>query len=208
MKKIFLIDNKNKKVEVFLIRFFEYNGNQYLIYTLNEQDEKDYVKLYMVKVMKEFGRSISYHINDDDEWNNIKPLLKKILKEIKNNSITSFKDLNPDVINNMKVVQARVFKFDRNLVELFSKEIEPIKKEQSVETIVPQNPTIKQDVEVVDTTSRESAVNTFKEKTEDENIDYKKLYDETTQEIERLNKLLTDKIEENIQYKILYGELK
>ena len=49
---------------------------------LNEKDEKNYIKLYMVKVMEEFGRYLSYHISDDSEWQYTQTILKTILKNL------------------------------------------------------------------------------------------------------------------------------
>ena len=45
MRQINLIDNNNNNVQVSLVRFFKYNNEQFLIYTLNEWDEKNYLKL-------------------------------------------------------------------------------------------------------------------------------------------------------------------
>ena len=52
MERITLIDSNNRKVRVYLVRFFKFNNDKYLIYTLNEKDEKNYIKLYLVKVME------------------------------------------------------------------------------------------------------------------------------------------------------------
>ena len=114
MKKINLFDGNDRKVQVSLVRFFKFNNDMYFIYTLNEKDEKNYIKLYMVKVMEEFGLYLSYHISDDSEWQYTQTILKTILKEIqksiinKNNKINviTFKtgseiDINIFIINGL-----------------------------------------------------------------------------------------------------------
>ncbi len=158
----------------------------YFIYTLNEKDEKNYIKLYMVKVMEEFGRYLSYHISDDSEWRYTQTILKTILKEIKYNQERTFTDLNSETLNGMKIQKARIFKFEKDLVDLLTNEDK--KPENNSQEKVP--------------VSKPQPVNT-----NEVIVDYKKKYMEAEEEIERLNEIMASLLAENVMYKGKYGEI-
>ena len=186
MKKINLFDSNDRKVQVSLVRFFNFNNDMYFIYTLNEKDEKNYIKLYMVKVMEEFGRYLSYHISDDSEWRYTQTILKTILKEIKYNQERTFTDLNSETLNGMKIQKARIFKFEKDLVDLLTNEDK--KPENNSQEKVP--------------VSKPQPVNT-----NEVIVDYKKKYMEAEEEIERLNEIMASLLAENVMYKGKYGEI-
>ncbi len=186
MKKINLFDSNDRKVQVSLVRFFKFNNDMYFIYTLNEKDEKNYIKLYMVKVMEEFGRYLSYHISDDSEWRYTQTILKTILKEIKYNQERTFTDLNSETLNGMKIQKARIFKFEKDLVDLLTNEDK--KPENNSQEKVP--------------VSKPQPVNT-----NEVIVDYKKKYMEAEEEIERLNEIMASLLAENVMYKGKYGEI-
>lgn len=177
MEKINLFDINNKRVQVYLVRFFKYNNDKYLIYTLNEQDIKGYVKLYLVKVIQDFGRSMSYQISDNEEWKHTQTILKNILSELKYNKPRAFEDLNINLINGMRVEKTRVFKFEKKLVDLLSS----------------SNPT--------------NSLDSSKKEDTTDNTEWKNQYEVAQREIERLNSIMGDLLAENIRYKTKYGEL-
>lgn len=183
MEKINLFDINNKRVQVFLVRFFKYNNDKYLIYTLNEQDMKGYVKLYLVKVIQDFGRCMSYHISDNEEWKHTQVILKNILSELKYNKPRAFEDLNTNLINGMRVEKTRVFKFEKSLVDLLASS--------------------------TSTTSLEKIVTSDNLKTGEmaSTTELKNQYEAAQKEIERLNSIMGDLLAENIRYKTKYGEL-
>ena len=186
MKKINLFDSNDRKVQVSLVRFFKFNNDMYFIYTLNEKDEKNYIKLYMVKVMEEFGRYLSYHISDDSEWRYTQTILKTILKEIKYNQERTFTDLNSETLNGMKIQKARIFKFEKDLVDLLTNEDKKIENNSQEKVLV----------------SKTQPVNT-----NEVIVDYKKKYMEAEEEIERLNEIMASLLAENVMYKGKYGEI-
>ena len=186
MKKINLFDSNDRKVQVSLVRFFKFNNDMYFIYTLNEKDEKNYIKLYMVKVMEEFGRYLSYHISDDSEWRYTQTILKTILKEIKYNQERTFTDLNFETLNGMKIQKARIFKFEKDLVDLLTNEDKKIEN-NSQEKVLVSKPQPLNTNEVI--------------------VDYKKKYMEAEEEIERLNEIMASLLAENVMYKGKYGEI-
>lgn len=179
METISLFDMNNHNVTVSLVRFFKYNHDQYFIYTLNEQDLQGYVKIYLVKVIQDFGRCISYHISDLEEWKNTQNLLKNILSELKYNQERSFEDLDFHILNGIRIEKARVFKLEKKLLDLLSgspdiiiehTKVHPISRDQNQES-------------------------------------YQKQYEEAKKEIDRLNEIMGELLAENIRYKTKYGDL-
>ena len=50
MDKMLITNQAGERLEVGVVRFFEYNETAFLIYTLSEVDANNYVKLYVTKV--------------------------------------------------------------------------------------------------------------------------------------------------------------
>ena len=120
MNKISIKDVNNQIIDATLVRFFKYKNTNYLIYTFNDIDEKGFVKLYLVKIMKQFNEWIAKTIKDEEEWKRMQLIVKNILKEIKNDNIESFIDLNISDIQNIKIKEARYFKLDKKLMQMLS----------------------------------------------------------------------------------------
>lgn len=111
------MDNRGMEKEAYKVRFINFNGNDYFIYTLNEIDSEGYVKLYLKK------------FNDGEEsdltaleWEKIKASIPLIVKEIKNEDISSFKDLSMRQITEIMDGNSKVFKLKKNIVELITYE--------------------------------------------------------------------------------------
>ncbi len=120
MKKISLRNHKNKKIDSELVRYFKCQNDDYLIYTFGEKDEKDFIKLYVVKVMEELGRPVAKTLSTDQEWEKMQMIVKQMLKELKRGQIQSFVDLEDGFIHELKVLEARSFKLSESLVEILS----------------------------------------------------------------------------------------
>jgi hypothetical protein len=119
--KNFTITNEdNTKMSVDIVRYFKYKNDCYLIYTMNEVDEKGYLKLYLVKVMEELGFPVVYNIRDDKEWASMQGIVKKVLKEIKSNKKKLLVDLDYSGIQGIKVANPRSFKLDQKLAKILS----------------------------------------------------------------------------------------
>lgn len=117
MEKIYVMDNRGMEKEAYKVRFISFNGNDYFIYTLNEIDSEGYVKLYLKKISN--GEEISLTA---PEWEKIKTSIPLIVKEIKNNDISSFKDLSMRHITEIMDGNSKVFKLKKNIVELITYE--------------------------------------------------------------------------------------
>lgn len=120
MEKFTITNADNTRMNVDLVRYFKFKNDCYLIYTLNEIDEKGYLKLYLVKIMEELGFPVTHNIKDDKEWAGMQAIVKKVLKEIKNNKRKFLEDLNYDSIQGIKIVEPRFFKLDQKLAEVLS----------------------------------------------------------------------------------------
>ena len=103
---------KGKKV-----RYIEFDNINYFIYTLNEKDDEGYEKLYINKIIGNEEDVIT-----DSEWDELKSNIPTIVKEIKNNNISSFKDLSLDDIKRGNLNYAKAFKLKINIVDAITKE--------------------------------------------------------------------------------------
>lgn len=120
MKNLTITNEDNTKMSVDIVRYFKYKNDCYLIYTMNEVDEKGYLKLYLVKVMEELGFPVVYNIRDDKEWASMQGIVKKVLKEIKSNKKKLLVDLDYSGIQGIKVANPRSFKLDQKLAKILS----------------------------------------------------------------------------------------
>lgn len=120
MEKLYVMDNRGMEKEAYKVRYINFDNNNYFIYTLNEIDSEGYVKLYLKKINNGEDSGLTAL-----EWERIKASIPLIVKEIKNNSISSFKDLSMKSIKEIMDGNSKVFKLKKNIVELITYE-EPI----------------------------------------------------------------------------------
>lgn len=90
---------------IIAVRYFKFNGSDYLIFTKNEIDESGYQKLYICKVNNMVGSNI-----DDVEWNLVRDTIKLIAKANKDNTALPVQDLNEAEINGIQIVEEKPFK--------------------------------------------------------------------------------------------------
>ncbi len=145
MESVNLINFNNENIKATVIRYFELNGNRYFIYSLNEIDEQNYVKLYAVKINVENDVLTSNNITDENEWNVIKEEIKNIVRGNKN-GIAEVTDLNFNELNSLKIMEHRVFKLSNQLVLLLGANKKVV--EEVVEQAFDLNPTIETEVSV------------------------------------------------------------
>lgn len=123
MNTIFLRDANDKKITPELVRYFKYQNDYYLIYTFHEVDEKNFMTLYVVKVLEELGQPVAKTLSNDWEWQTMQVVVKQMLREIKRDQILSFEDMDIETIQGMKVISARSFKLLSSLVQILSGEM-------------------------------------------------------------------------------------
>lgn len=121
----------NDLVNIEVIRYFEYNNNEYLIYSLGETDEAGYVKLYASRIMG----SNACIIIDNEEWDLIKQLIKDIVRSNRDGSELPISDLDEEELSNITLQDTRIFKLQGNLVTLLSENKNVVKINEGVEDI-------------------------------------------------------------------------
>ena len=94
MEKVTISNLKGESGLVNVVRYFQNNGVQYLIYSLNEVDEAGYTRLYVVKVNGIDGM-YNAETPNESEWNEVKNLVKLIVKANKEGMPVPVQDLNP-----------------------------------------------------------------------------------------------------------------
>ncbi|MDD3453351.1 MAG: hypothetical protein PHN42_03630 [Bacilli bacterium] len=187
MEKIFVYDASDNKVEVDLVKYFKHKYTEYFIYTVHEKDEKGYVKLYVVKIMKELGITVSQNITEEDDWNLLESIVKQMIKEIKKDKIKSFVDLNSEKLNNIRIKKARFFKLDPKLVEMLNtNQFEKANKEET-----------------------EKIINEMKTNDlfDNQNQDFELLYLNIKKEKDTLDVVLSNMLMKLTEYRLKYGRI-
>jgi len=136
------IRNKNQEItNIEVIRYFKNNDTAYLTYSLNENDEAGYTKLYASKIIGNSARIIQ----DEEEWLLVKEIIKDIVKNNRDGSPLNIIDLDETELEDIILEDARVFKLQGNLVNLLSENkkvkepvIDDIIEEQ--EEVIPEEP--------------------------------------------------------------------
>ena len=222
MNKISIKDVNNQIIDATLVRYFKYKNTNYLIYTFNDIDEKGFVKLYLVKIMKQFNEyknqqkqieemkksikklreygKLAYEwiaktIKDEEEWKRMQLIVKNILKEIKNDNIESFIDLNISDIQNIKIKEARYFKLDKKLMQMLSVD----KSTENIDDIKLEQLPNMEDIAPVKIKMNEEI--------SEKNIDYKALYMELKKDNDELNEIMSDMLLELAEYHTKYGKI-
>lgn len=108
--------NSGEAININVVRYFELNGFNYLIFSLNEIDDGGYVKLYISKIINGVGNTIT----DDVEWNLVKDTIKDIIKRNKDGIPNGISDLNETVLSNIIINDQKVFKLNDSLLQLLS----------------------------------------------------------------------------------------
>ena len=184
MSKLKIKSFDNSNIEIDVVRYFKYKNTNYLIYTLNETDEKDFIKLYIVKIMKQFNLLIAKTIKDEQEWKQLQQIIKKLVTELKNNELNDFVDLSLDNLDNIKIKEARYFKLDKKILSILSNEFGESK-------LLDELPSMK---EISPVPIQEAC-------------DYKEMYLKLQNDNEELNNVMADMLIELGEYRSKYGKI-
>ena len=115
MDKITISNLQGENGLVNVVRYFQNNGQKFLIYSLNEVDEAGYTRLYVAKITGMNGNYSAETLNDN-EWNEVKNLVKVIVKANKESMPVPVQDLNTKEISNIILKDKKVFKLNAPLV--------------------------------------------------------------------------------------------
>jgi len=105
------------------IRYINYGGEKYFIYSLKEHDEDGYEKLYMNKITNGEEDIIS-----DLDWEELKKVIPSIVKQIKTNNIFDFEDLEISEVERINLNYSKPFKLKIDIVKSIKKEEVKIEK--------------------------------------------------------------------------------
>ncbi len=214
MEKLLLTNLDNSTFEVELIRYFSYDQDYYLIYTLNEKDDKNYLKLYLVEILEELGEPIVQNIKDEDEWKNMQNIVKKVIKEIKAGTRDLLKDESPLMLEKIMIDEPRYFKLDEKLANILASNYSySINSEMTMEEMNSIQDNISENdfiIEPIDLPSDEVII-LETEDSETMKIDEKDLNITPNDEIVELSNteiVDNEKDEQEMDYKALYFALK
>lgn len=129
-------NNIGEQFNITVVRYFKFNGGNYLIFTKNEMDEAGYQKLYISKISNMVGNNI----DDEVEWNLVRDTIKVIAKANKDNTILPVQDLSETEINGIQIMGQKPFKLTVSSVSLLgaNKNTQPVVNS----TVAPQSPVI------------------------------------------------------------------
>lgn len=119
MDTIFLYNQNNDKFLVNVVRYFMMNNKKYLIFTLNELDENNYIQLYVARIENEYGKLTMKYIYDDQEWNAFKEEIQKIVMNNRN-GIKNHVDIDYHELDGMVVTEFRIFKLKETVADELS----------------------------------------------------------------------------------------
>lgn len=146
------IKNANGMLEnIIVIRYFKFNGVNYLIFTKNEVDEAGYQKLYISRIVNMIGSNIT----DETEWNLIRDTIKVIAKSNKENTTLPVQDLNEVEVNGIQIIGQKPFKLTSASVAWLgaNKNFAPaIPSAQSVQSISNMDPSVSTFASVLENT--------------------------------------------------------
>ena len=82
-EKFVIIDESGTKKDAERLSLFKLKDNDktYIVYTFNEVDENDMIKLYVAILNDKDGVYSLENITDSDEWTKVKDAMRKIAKD-------------------------------------------------------------------------------------------------------------------------------
>lgn len=180
MQKIVVFNQNNQTLEIEIIRYFKKDDKKYLIFTLGETDEQDYVKVYVSKILGLNGTLAAYDIIDEIEWANVRELVKRIIKSNRDGALLEIEDLSTDLLTNIKINGQQGFKLISSSINLLGSNINEVQDEieDKIETIEP--PSIEIQTEMDSPSEKPEEQSTNEEIKID--VDYLKKYQELIEE--------------------------
>lgn len=207
MNDILLKNELGESVTAKVLKLFKYNDEIYMLYTLNEIDPSNYIKLYGVKLtMNPSTNQISASMIDDSVWESIVSLIKEMVKPVQERTNNNFIDLDSRNLTSVDLISKRIFKINKDMADLIVKNStlqqkttsnsnQPVQSVQSEQTINTSNMVASSmesqanlNVEATQASTRQipSSQNNLNQNQVSQELDYKVLYEEQTKNIETL----------------------
>lgn len=82
-EKFVIVDESGEKKDAERLSLFKLKDTDktYIVYTFNETDENDMIKLYVAILNEKDGVYSLENITDSDEWTSVKDAMRKIAKD-------------------------------------------------------------------------------------------------------------------------------
>jgi hypothetical protein len=207
MNDILLKNELGESVTAKVLKIFKYNDEIYMLYTLNEIDPSNYIKLYGVKLtMNPSTNQISASMIDDSVWGSIVSLIKEMVKPIQERTNNNFIDLDSRNLTSVDLISKRIFKINKDMADLIVKNstlqqkttsnsnqpVQPVQSEQTINTsnMVASSMETQANLNVEATQASTgqipSSQNNLNQNQVSQELDYKVLYEEQTKNIETL----------------------
>lgn len=207
MNDILLKNELGESVTAKVLKLFKYNDEIYMLYTLNEIDPSNYIKLYGVKLtMNPSTNQISASMIDDSVWGSIVSLIKEMVKPVQERINNNFIDLDSRNLTSVDLISKRIFKINKDMADLIVKNStlqqqttsnsnQPVQSAQSEQTINASNMVVPSmetqtnlNVEATQASTGQipSSQNNLNQNQVSQELDYKVLYEEQTKNIETL----------------------
>ncbi len=213
MNDILLKNELGESVTAKVLKLFKYNDEIYMLYTLNEIDPSNYIKLYGVKLtMNPSTNQISASMIDDSVWGSIVSLIKEMVKPVQERINNNFIDLDSRNLTSVDLISKRIFKINKDMADLIVKNstlqqqttsnsnqpvqsVQPVQSAQSEQTINASNMVVPSmetqtnlNVEATQASTGQipSSQNNLNQNQVSQELDYKVLYEEQTKNIETL----------------------
>lgn len=204
MNDILLKNELGESVTAKVLKIFKYNDEIYMLYTLNEIDPSNYIKLYGVKLtMNPSTNQISASMIDDSVWGSIVSLIKEMVKPVQERTNNNFIDLDSRNLTSVDLISKRIFKINKDMADLIVKNStlqqkttsnsnEPVQSEQTINTsnMVASSMETQANLNVEATQASTgqipSSQNNLNQNQVSQELDYKVLYEEQTKNIETL----------------------
>ena len=207
MNDILLKNELGESVTAKVFKIFKYNDEIYMLYTLNEIDPSNYIKLYGVKLtMNPSTNQISASMIDDSVWGSIVSLIKEMVKPVQERTNNNFIDLDSRNLTSVDLISKRIFKINKDMADLIVKNstlqqkttsnsnqpVQPVQSEQTINTsnMVASSMETQANLNVEATQASTgqipSSQNNLNQNQVSQELDYKVLYEEQTKNIETL----------------------
>lgn len=207
MNDILLKNELGESVTAKVLKLFKYNDEIYMLYTLNEIDPSNYIKLYGVKLtMNPSTNQISASMIDDSVWGSIVSLIKEMVKPVQERTNNNFIDLDSRNLTSVDLISKRIFKINKDMADLIVKNstlqqqttnnsnqpVQPVQSEQIINTSNMVAPSMETQTNLnaasaqASTEQIPSSQNNLNQNQVSQELDYKALYEEQTKNIETL----------------------
>ena len=118
MNKVLLKNQSGESAIANILRYFEFNGSSYLVYSLNEIDESNYIKLYAIRVFNDSSNELSATTVEDSNWPEVVGLIKNIVNAKSENRDFQVNDLDSNSLVSINLISKRVFKINKDMANL------------------------------------------------------------------------------------------